>query len=110
LFITLKSKPQLASMLSPLSRRQPVFHLQPDQEQCFANRAPIASHSVLTNVASIALLAAARRHTVRGIFVQEIRCTSLFRLDAAEPISAGIICSARQIASNSRELAAELDV
>jgi hypothetical protein len=48
-------------------------------------------------------------HAIRQL-VQEIRCTSLSRLDAAEQIPAGIVRSARQSSSNCRELAAELDV
>ena len=83
--------------------RQLVFYLQPDQERSFANAAPIASHSVLTNVASVALLAAACRHIVRAPFVKEIRRKSSRWINAAKPISADIIRSARQLACDGSE-------
>ena len=88
---------------------QPVLHLQPDQQRSFAYRAQIASHSVLANVASIALFAASRRRIVDALFVQQICCTSLLWLDAAEPIPAHIIRSARQVASDFRETAFEFN-
>jgi hypothetical protein len=65
---------------------------------------------VLANVASVALLAAARRHVVHTSSVQQVCCTSLLRLDAAEPIPADIIGPAWQMASNFTEAAVELNV
>lgn len=79
---------QTLFLLTAASR---LFYLQPDQQRSFANGVPIARHSVLTNVASVALFAATRRRIMNTFFVQKICRTSLLWLDAAEPISANII-------------------
>ena len=90
---------------------QPFFYLQPDPQRSFADRAPIARHSVLANVASVALFAATRRRIMNTFFVQKICRTSLLWLDAAEPISANIIGPVWQIASDGgREAAFELEI
>ena len=97
-------------MRAGFDSREMVFDLQPYQKRSFANRAPIASHSVLANVASIALLAASRHLIVNTFSVQQICRTSLTWLNATEPISAGVIRSARHVPSNGSETAVELNV
>jgi len=65
---------------------------------------------VLANVRAIAFFAASRRRIVNTSSVQQVCCTSLLRLDAAEPIPADIIGPAWQMASDFAETAVELNV
>ena len=97
-----------------LSRRQTVFHLQPDQERSFANGAPIASVTRVTLCSQMShplhfLQRRAGMLCVHLLF-KRFAARACLRLDAAEPIPADIIGPAWQMASDFAETAVELNV